>query len=449
MSEPITATLTEEFQSLSLHHEYLIFKPIGDHEWIEETFDEVPPYLIRVFTPKSAGFTDHSWVKSRDARSGSRWSNVDIFGRQKTVAAAMVNCHLRWWENDSVNLVSWTDSWLFALQYIFYLHKNAKDASSLDDIKICIIDTRLFPKGCFIRDMDLITAFEQHHDSTGKNLRALRQLRRNRSTRHSGSYYFGEYLSQGALNIEDKCHIVSGKEVLEHGLLTIQPAFRTYESWPVMERTPWVEEVLKLREAFYIRSPNTEQPATTDEVEAAVNIAKLFAAPFRLAVASGLIGLLPRQADDATIQRLFISSFTGWSLLSPREIRELRSLDDEKECCASFERMRVYDTLPETRQARAIMKLVNDGFCKAKIRQLAGQWIPLKIALINSETNNGIVNIKKADDHLKRLSTSVKVEDAIYARNMQGTLRHHESAAILSHLDNIIANASLMRNIWK
>lgn len=88
--------------------------------------------------------------------------------------ASMLNWHLRWSgkPEDPDNLVSWTSSLLFVLQYIFYRHTRWKDRSSLDKIYLCVIDTVSFPNGVFLRDIDLIYAYR----SFDINLRDLEGL---------------------------------------------------------------------------------------------------------------------------------------------------------------------------------------------------------------------------------------------------------------------------------
>src|ERR1700722_578744 len=131
----------------------------------------------------------------------------------------MLNKHLQWWGKD--NLVSWTSSLLFALQYIFYRHTDSRDGSSLDKIYLCIVDTVSFPKGIFLRGMDLINAYCLFD----ANLLGLKGLRTRKHRDFTGSFYFGEYLSQGALRIEGKCRIVSAQEIMDQRLSSLQPEF--------------------------------------------------------------------------------------------------------------------------------------------------------------------------------------------------------------------------------
>jgi len=168
--------LADELETLSLAEpEYLLFNPTGDRSWLREKFGDIPRYLFRVFTPKSDGSTDRFWVKSKDARYERANHRVDILSRdQNQQVASMINRHLRWWgkDGDEDNLVSWTSSLLFALQYIFYRHTHPKDGSGLDRIYLCVIDTNSFPEGVFLRDMDLIHAYRSF-DTSNMNLGSL------------------------------------------------------------------------------------------------------------------------------------------------------------------------------------------------------------------------------------------------------------------------------------
>jgi len=213
----------------------------------------------------------------------------------------MLNRHLRWRgkDGDSDNLVSWTSSLLFALQYIFYRQTDSRDGSPLDHIYFCVIDTTRFPEGVFLRDLDLIRAY-QSFDAKLQNLEELR------TTRQAGSYYFGEYLSQGALKIEDKCQIVSAQALFTQGLFSLQPE---------LGRPGLAKEVVRLREVFHLKAVE-HQRIIEAQLEAAVNIAQLFESCWRLPIAANFIALLPRREKEAAILQAFRAPpFTGSPLL--------------------------------------------------------------------------------------------------------------------------------------
>ena len=113
----------------------------------------------------------------------------------------MIHRHLMWKQGPD-NLVSWTSSLPFALVYMFHLHANARDGSDFEDIQLCIVDTTCLPRGIFVRDLDLIRAYSSHDVD-------LAETEKLRTLRQGGRFYFGEYLSQGALKIEGGCDIVS------------------------------------------------------------------------------------------------------------------------------------------------------------------------------------------------------------------------------------------------
>lgn len=294
--------LASELQFLTLSGPELLFRPTGDKAWLRQKFDDIPRYLFRVFTPKSCGATDKSWTVSKDARNASPTSQVDILARvDNGQVARMLNRHLRWWEGDD-NLVSWTSSLLFALVYIFHLHANLRDGSSFSDIYLCIIDTTSFSKGVFLRDVDLIRAYGSF-DADLRNFEVLRE-----------SYYFGEYLSQGALKIEDKCGIVSASAIIDQGLFDLQPKLKEFAKWEPTQKPPWAKPVIRLREELYQKT--TEQ--TTEEVlQAAIDIAQLFGPHWQLPVAANLIASRPcRSEDNATVRAFTAFPFTGPFLLT-------------------------------------------------------------------------------------------------------------------------------------
>ena len=347
--------LIDDVQALSLSEpEYLLFNPIGDKAGLRAKLDDVPRYLFRISTPKSDGTTDKFWVKSKDARHGRMNSREDVLELDDNQqVASLLNRHLRWWgkANDPDNFVSWTSSLLFALQYVFYRHTHEKDGSSLADIYLYIVDTAGFRKGTFVRDMDLILAY----CSFDEKLQDLKCLRTEKRSRFSGSFYFGEYLSQGALKIEDKCQCVSAQVIIDQGLFHLQPEF---SKSIVAEKPSWSNEVLRLREPFYHNSAKA-QPVTKEELEAAIKIAQLFGPGWRLPMAANLIGLLPRLSEDPAILLAFTgSSFTGSTAPFLLLNKLIGKAEERQNCSPSITKIFAYATLPEVQQFDTIMRTV-------------------------------------------------------------------------------------------
>ena len=71
------------------------------------------------------------------------------------------------------NLMSWTSSLLFALQYGLYRHSMDRGEPQLEEISLFIIDTRCFPEGTFVQDLEIMKVFETYHDGL-KNFGKLR-----------------------------------------------------------------------------------------------------------------------------------------------------------------------------------------------------------------------------------------------------------------------------------
>lgn len=234
--------------------EHLLFKPQIGSGFSQKALDEIPRYLFRVVSPHSVGETNEMWVHSESASLNRRSSTEDIFfelnSEKGTTVARTLNLHLRWWPKDGIddNFVSWTSSLLFAIQYIYYKHLSSKDGSGLSEIKLYAIDTKGFPEGTFLCDLDLINTFSEFDDHPpGKDLQNLRNLR------NETEYYFGEYLSQGSLRIEGKCEVISAQCLFENNRLRrLQPHFREFQHLPINNGRPeWPREVNRLRDAIW------------------------------------------------------------------------------------------------------------------------------------------------------------------------------------------------------
>lgn len=277
--------LTASFPGLTFGpQEFVRFDPPGN---IKASLCEIPRYLFRIFSRRSQGVTDRSWAKSMIAKSGAARSSVDIFQLDDYIAAAIVNRHLHWLEGPDDNLVSWTSSLLFALVYIFHLHANTSDQSTFDNIWLCVVDTAALPKDAFIRDTDLIRAYECFDE----DLRDLGRLRSQYNGTHSGHFYFGEYLSQGSLCIENQCQIVSAQDIIDNRLYDVRREFEEFTRWGPCRRPPWAIPVLRLRDAI---GPGLEaQEVRTSSLEAAIRIAGLFGPRWRMPVVINLIATIP------------------------------------------------------------------------------------------------------------------------------------------------------------
>lgn len=241
-------------------------------------------YLFRIFDHRTQGENSNKFMRSRGARLGDSTSSTDVFARTDVAdVAAMLNRHLRWFsvESENDNLVSWTSSLLFALQYAIFRHSS--DGTAFKDIKLCVVDTKGLPAKAFINDMDLISAFSAH-DS---NLASLRRLRNRQRQGYNGYYYFGEYLSQGSLQVEGSCSIVSVQDLIDCGLFSLRPELQNYGN----QQPSWANKTIELRQIFFYKNP----AATLDtaKVEAAMNIGDLFGGRWKLPVAAAFLSLQP------------------------------------------------------------------------------------------------------------------------------------------------------------
>lgn len=281
--------------------EQLPFQPQPESGIADTVLDNIPRYLFRIASPRSDGFTNEIWVKSESAYRNMSSSTEDIFynldNEKRAGIAQILNLHLRWWRKDELadNFVSWTSSLLFAIQYIYYRRSSARDGSSLADIKIYVIDTTEFPRGTFMRDLELIDAFCEYD----YNLRLLQSLR------NGPDFYFGEYLSQGALKIENKCQVIPAEVLFQQDRLRrIQPLFADIPT-TIVENPRCAKAVIYLRGAIWPGSdlPILDSAVIIRRLTPILEIMENVAAEWRFPLAiyfAGLIGSESSTTEQGT-----------------------------------------------------------------------------------------------------------------------------------------------------
>lgn len=242
----------------------------------------IPRYLFRVYSSHSAGKTSASIIQSKAACSNSpeirEMSRACIFSKRlRYLASDIAVKHLmRKLPNNEDNLISWTSSILFAIVYIFY--HNIHYGAPRQDIHLCVIDTKRFRSKTFICDRDLMDVLKKDTDDWNSLVRWRRSTR----------LYFGEYLSQGSMNVVGKCVVVSAAQLFDEGLLDIHDRF------PQLERQMQRERKTKLASIICDFRDNWPQNAVKLEqtrAEAIVKVADLFGRRWRLPVALSLVSL--------------------------------------------------------------------------------------------------------------------------------------------------------------
>lgn len=292
-------SLSSLLESLTIQSDCLPFNlPPGFDRKVQ-----VPRYLYRVFSRNSAAYTDEVWAESVAARYLAPSRTKCIFTLDKSRAADMINGHMRWHRDDEDdNLFSWTSSMLYALVNIFY--RRARYNEKMSDIFFCVIDTNTFPKDTFIAEVDLAAAFRRYNSQ----LQFFANRQNTTHSKYSGAYYFGEFLSQGALKIEGQCEIVDAKRMERCGLLDMHPRFPEFLEWPTYHNgrkdtmSRWAHLVIELREPFYQRNPEKNKTQAPRHItDGCVKIGRLFGSKFQLPIALSLFSLVPDRGNAALI----------------------------------------------------------------------------------------------------------------------------------------------------
>ncbi|KAB5515046.1 hypothetical protein GE09DRAFT_587861 [Coniochaeta sp. 2T2.1] len=159
------------------------------------------------------------------AKSSGR-SRVDLLSMTDKEAAGMLHTHLTKpsfeGEGASDNLMSWSSSLLFVIQYALWRCHHSGCAQ--DEVKICAVDTRKFPRGQFARDMSLLRVYRQT-SALDEQQRSFFDFRL-----RDADYDNGEYLSQGEVHHAGRSCVSSLGQLVSAGLHDLYPEFAEPEA---------------------------------------------------------------------------------------------------------------------------------------------------------------------------------------------------------------------------
>lgn len=220
-----------------------------------------PRYLFRAFDPKSSGKSNENVVASPASENRTIYSRIDILSLHNDFATTILDWHLNPWKcrddrsQNPDNLMSWTSSLLYAIQYALYRRYRYGCAS--EDIKICVIDTTKFPRGQFVHAKRLLEVYYQSVKRADMrnsyNTRLLMYI-----------YQNGEYLSQGLLSHKGRSCLVTLAHLEKNGLCSIYPELADPRG-----HTKWAIRTIHLRRLW------ADQQATTyEEIQKALWLAK-------------------------------------------------------------------------------------------------------------------------------------------------------------------------------
>lgn len=186
--------------------------------------DQDPRYLYRTFDSRSSGYSDDRVVISPAASAKLPHHSTDIFSLSTEMALAIIKKHLDPWHDKESNvddqgpnidnLMSWTTSLLYAVQYAYY--RQHRYGSRPEQIRICVVDVGQLPKAQFIRASTLLQGFygrvKREDVRLEYNTRLLKYI-----------YSFGEYLYQGVVVHERLSSVISLETLKKHDIATLYP----------------------------------------------------------------------------------------------------------------------------------------------------------------------------------------------------------------------------------
>lgn len=221
------------------------------------TTRDTPRYLFRTFDKNSSGTSNDNIVASRASVKLPKESRKDLMSLPTGKAIKMLHTHLKPLDDgkDSDNLMSWTSSLLFAIQYAIYRRHTLGCHAA--NIKICVVDTRRFPQGQFAPDMQLLQAYLNTPAQVNWTAEKFFRFR----LEYTG-YYNGEYLSQGSVDHAGRSCVVSLETLEKSGLYKLYPEFKHGTD-------RWAKRALELRQGW-----SSEQRTTHREIKLALDMAR-------------------------------------------------------------------------------------------------------------------------------------------------------------------------------
>ncbi|KAH0421920.1 hypothetical protein CcaCcLH18_13135 [Colletotrichum camelliae] len=292
--------------------ETLTFVPGPDHNaWrakVTPSFDHTPRYLFRVWSPhNSMGTTGIYYVSSPLADSDSLNRHRNLLDQPAKEAAENLNRHLRWKTSyeTKTNLVSWTSSLLFAIQYALYKWQQDKRTR----VRILMVDTAPYPKGTFIRDLEAMRCLKNR----SLPLKKLYNLRTGQNR-----YDFGEYLSQNIIRVTGNSGVIWLEKLIASDLTVpnICPYFDSEEDWSTLAK-----RVLRIRQEIMSLKASRGQKASLSQARTFIAVAEHLLGPYEAdcpatqEVVEMCTGL-PRDPCDTlvpafAVMLMAISRFTG------------------------------------------------------------------------------------------------------------------------------------------
>lgn len=136
----------------------LIFEPKNNLKHLAKHLNQILQYLIHTYASRSNDCSTETSIAS--AAICYEWDYNDLLSLDKNRATSMLREHLTWKNLHFNNLISRTSFFLFAVQHEVYRNATDRDRSKLLNIWICILNTRKFPQGFFMKTMALLKAYD-------------------------------------------------------------------------------------------------------------------------------------------------------------------------------------------------------------------------------------------------------------------------------------------------
>lgn len=197
----------------------------------------------------------------------------------------MLENHFLWRGLPSDQFVSWTGSFLWALQ-----HAIRKDFHGDTDVQICVLDTSKVETSCFFAASDLLRIYRIPDEG-----------------KLAHRYYVAEYLYHGGLFVHGSSSTVSLNFLREYGLFNLLPE---------MDDHRFKSLLCKRVDNLRVTMVSVPRPVAPTEARTALQVASLFGKELTMPMVVALLSLRRRAPDDEHFSKV-VADYSGTGLWLP------------------------------------------------------------------------------------------------------------------------------------
>ena len=264
---------------------------------------DTPRYLFRTYSPGSEGSNGASgFLSTADCNSFSEARSLDHVSPRN--ARDILRDHITWQCPADDTLISFTSSFLFALQHAIRKIATCRRGTTEENCFISIIDTSKYPPGTFLSTLSLLEKYKLD-ETTDKFL--------------LHEYHAAEYLAEDELSMlqGSSIHVSFATIISEGNLFSIMPELNVEA-----HKRNLIKRLEQLRLLWYYR----ERAITTQDIDKARKLALCFGDKWVPVIMIWALAMKARPQGVGLLEEEFADGFHGLSVrtMCVSELNDIR-----------------------------------------------------------------------------------------------------------------------------